>query len=426
MNLFDLFKTEEDFQLEKRTLIILRWIAIFGQLLALYTVYFAFNFKLPLFYCSIIILFGILTNLFLQFHFKKNQLSNLESVLFLLYDIFQLSLLLFFTGGIKNSFVIFLVVPSIISSTLLNLRNTFVLSTTTVIALLILTFYHFPLPGSGDFHFDVPEYYLYAVPISVIIALVFLTYFGARFGTESKKRVKALNALELTLAKEQELESIGHQAAAAAHSLGTPLSTITVIARELKKEIKNDPKYSGDIDLLLSQAKRCGDILKKISKKQIVDDKFMSDVSIQNLLIEITKSFEEISEKEILLNLEKAKESLIIDRSPEITYGIRTFIGNAVKYSNNKVEVNLEKSSNHIKINIIDDGPGFPEDIFKIIGQPYITSKSKDLNSKAGLGLGTFIGKTLLERKKATLTFSNLEQRGASVVIAWKINDLKI
>ena len=152
----------------------------------------------------------------------------------------------------------------------------------------------------------------------------------------------------------------------------------------------------------------------------------MSDVSIQNLLIEITKSFEEISKKEIFLNLEKAKESLIIDRSSEITYGIRNFIGNAVKYSNNKVEVNLERSSNHIKINIIDDGPGFPEDVFKIIGQPYITSNSKDLSSKAGLGLGTFIGKTLLERKKATLTFSNLEQGGAIVTITWKINDLKI
>jgi len=159
------------------------------------------------------------------------------------------------------------------------------------------------LPGTGDFHFYVPEYYLYAVPISVIVALVFLTYFGARLGTESRKRAKALNKLELTLAKEQELESIGHQAAAAVHSLGTPLSTITVIAKELKKEIKNDQKYSKDIDLLLSQTKRCGDILKKISKNQIVDDKFMSDVSIQNLLIEITKSFEEISEKKILLTL---------------------------------------------------------------------------------------------------------------------------
>ena len=426
MNLSDLFKAEEDFQLEKRTLVVLRWIAIFGQLITVYTVYFALHFELPLFYCSAIILFGILTNLFLQFHFKKNQLSNLDSALFLLYDIFQLSLLLFFTGGIKNSFVIFLIIPSIISSTLLNLRSTFVLSATTVIVLLILTFYHFPLPGSGNFHFDVPEYYLYAVPVSVIIVLVFLTYFGARFGTESRKRAKALNKLELILAKEHELESIGQQAAAAVHSLGTPLSTITVIARELKKEIKNDPKYSKDIDLLLSQAKRCSDILKKISKNQIVDDKFMSDVSIQNLLIEITKSFEEISEKKIFLNLEKAKESLIIDRSSEITYGIRNFIGNAVKYSNNKVEVNLEKNSNHIKINIIDDGPGFPEDVFKIIGQPYITSRAKDLSSKAGLGLGTFIGKTLLERKKATLTFSNLEQGGAIVTITWKIDDLKI
>ena len=173
--------------------------------------------------------------------------------------------------------------------------------------MLALTFYYFPLPGSGNFHFNVPEYYLYAVPVSIIVVLVFLTYFGARFGTESRKRAKALNKLELILAKEHELESIGQQAAAAVHSLGTPLSTITVIARELKKEIKNDPKYSKDIDLLLSQAKRCSDILKKISKNQIVDDKFMSDVSIQNLLIEITKSFEEISEKKNFFKFRKSQ-----------------------------------------------------------------------------------------------------------------------
>ncbi len=145
---------------------------------------------------------------------------------------------------------------------------------------------------------------------------------------------------------------------------------------------------------------------------------------MQNLLAEITRSFEEISEKKIFLNLGKAKKEILIDRSVEITYGIRNFIGNAVKFSKNKVNISLEVNSEQIKIDISDDGPGFPEDISKKIGQPYIATRSENLVSKAGLGLGTFIGKTLLERKKASLNFSNLEEEGALVTIIWKTSDL--
>jgi len=426
MNLSDLFKSEENLQLEKKTLVFLRWIAIIGQLIAIYTVYFIFKFQLPILYCSLIIFFGAITNIYLQLWFKKSELSTLDSTFFLFYDLFQLSFLLFLTGGIKNPFVIFLIVPSIVSSTLLTLRNTFILSFATIIFLLTITFYHLPLPHPGDFDFIVPDYYLYAMPTSVVIAIVFLTYFVARFGLESRKRAEALKELELVLAKEQELESIGLQAAAAVHSLGTPLSTITVIAKELKKEIVKNPKYSKDIDLLLSQAKRCSEILKKISQAQIEDDKFVSEVTIQNLLIEITRSFEEISEKKITLNLDKAKKEILMDRSVEITYGIRNFIGNAVKFSKNNVKVSLDSNSKQVKISISDDGPGFPEDVSKKIGQPYIATRSEDLSSKAGLGLGTFIGKTLLERKKASLNFSNLEKEGALVTITWKTSDIII
>jgi len=424
MNLSDLFKIEENLQLEKKTLVFLRWIAIIGQLIAIYTVHFVFNFTLPVLYCSLIIFFGAITNIYLQLWFRKSELSTLDSTFFLFYDLFQLSFLLFLTGGIKNPFVIFLIVPSIVSSTLLTLKSTFILAFATILFLLTITLYHLPLPHPGDFDFIVPDYYLYAVPISVVIALVFLTYFGARFGLESRKRAEALKELELILAKEHELESIGLQAAAAVHSLGTPLSTITVIAKELKKEIVQNPKYSKDIDLLLSQAKRCSEILKKISQAKIEDDKFISKTTMQNLLAEITRSFEEISEKKIFLNLGKAKKEILIDRSVEITYGIRNFIGNAVKFSKNKVNISLEVNSEQIKIDISDDGPGFPEDISKKIGQPYIATRSENLVSKAGLGLGTFIGKTLLERKKASLNFSNLEEEGALVTIIWKTSDL--
>ena len=427
MNLSDLFKSEENLQLEKKTLVFLRWIAIIGELIAISTVYFVFKFEFPALYCSLIIFLGAITNLYLYFWFKKNELTSLESTFFLFYDLFQLSFLLFLTGGIKNPFVIFLIVPSIVSSTLLTLKNTFTLALATILFLILITFYHFPLPHPGNLHFHVPNYYLYSVPMAVVIALVFLSYFNARFGLESRKRSAALKELELVLAKEQELESIGLQAAAAVHSLGTPLSTITVIARELKKETFKNPQYSKDIDLLLSQTKRCSEILKKISKAQIEDDKFISEVTMQNLLIEISRSFEEISEKKIILNLDNAKKKILIDRSVEIIYGIRNFVGNAVKFSKSKVMINLDCDSKHVKITISDDGPGFPEDVSKKIGQPYIATTSKDLGSKAGLGLGTFIGKTLLERKRATLNFSNLEKKGGAIVtIIWKNSDIII
>ena len=426
MKLNELFKKEENLQLEKRTLVILRWIATIGQLITIAAVYFFLEFNFPFFSCIIIITFGGITNIYLQFWFKKNELNNLESTLFLFHDLLQLSLLLYFTGGITNPFIIFLIVPSIVSSTLLTIKSTIFLATSTVFILLILSFYYFPLPHFGDLHFHVPDYYLLSFPIAITIVLLFLSYFGGRFGFESRKRTEALNKLEMIIAKEKELESIGHQAAAAAHSLGTPLSTITVIAKELKNEISKDAKYEKDIDLLLSQAKRCSEILKKISLNQMQEDKFVDKTSIQILLSEIIRSFQETSKKRISLNLNEAKKKISIKRSPEITYGIRNFIGNAIKYAESEVKINLSTNYDKTKITIIDNGPGFPEDILEVIGQPYISSKSEVLKKKSGLGLGTFIGKTLLERKKAYLSFSNIEKKGASVNIEWNTSDIII
>ncbi len=426
MKLNELFKKEENLQLEKRTLVILRWIATIGQLITIAAVYFLLEFNFPFFSCIIIITFGGITNIYLQFWFKKNELNNLESTLFLFHDLLQLSLLLYFTGGITNPFIIFLIVPSIVSSTLLTIKSTIFLATSTVFILLILSFYYFPLPHFGDLHFHVPDYYLLSFPIAITIVLLFLSYFGGRFGFESRKRTEALNKLEMIIAKEKELESIGHQAAAAAHSLGTPLSTITVIAKELKNEISKDAKYEKDIDLLLSQAKRCSEILKKISLNQMQEDEFVDKISIQILLSEIIRSFQETSKKRISLNLNEAKKKILIKRSPEITYGIRNFIGNAIKYAESEVKINLSTNYDKTKIAIIDNGPGFPEDILEVIGQPYISSKSEVLKKKSGLGLGTFIGKTLLERKKAYLSFSNIEKKGASVNIEWNTSDIII
>ena len=425
MKFSEFFKSKDTIQLDKKTLVVLRWMAIVGQFITISIVYFVFNFNFPFYLCLAAILIGGISNIYLQFYFKENQLNNFSSTFFLFYDLLQLSILLYLTGGITNPFTILLIVPAIVSSTLLTLRSTINLSIFTMVILIVLTIYHEPLPHSDNLHFHVPNYYLYAIPVAIVIGLVFLTYFGFRFGVESRKRTEALNKLELILAKEHELESIGLQAAAAAHSLGTPLSTITVIAKELEKEIGNNSKYKRDINLLISQSKRCSDILKNLSQDQLKDDNFLKDIKIEDLINEIVRSFSEISEKKISFIVEKNKFNPQIRRTLEITYGLRNFIGNAVKYGNSIVEVTLESDNKFTKVSVCDDGPGFSEDIVDVLGEPYIRSKNKIISSKSGLGLGTFIGKTLLERMKANVKFSRcLKTNGAMVNVYWLTNDL--
>ena len=425
MKFSEFFTSKDNIQLDKKTLVILRWIAIVGQFFTISIVYFFLNFELTFFYCSVIILIGVLTNIYLQFKVRENQLNNFSSTIYLLYDLVQLAALLYLTGGITNPFTILLIVPTIVSSTFLTLRSTLKLSFITIMVLVVLTIYHLPLPHSGDLHFHVPNYYLYAIPTAVTIGLIFITYFGARFGIESRKRTEALNRLELILAKEHELESIGVQAAAAAHSLGTPLSTITVVVKELEKEIGNNPKYSKDINLLLTQTKRCGDILKKLSQDALAKDNFLDDIKLDELLNEIARSFREISNKQLSVIVKKNEINPRIERTLEITYGLRNFIGNAVKYSKSLVEISLESNNKITEVKVCDDGPGFPSDVKDILGEPYIRSKDNKISSKSGLGLGTFIGKTLLERMKANVTFDKCPKtNGAMVTIQWQTNSL--
>ena len=425
MKFSEVFTSKDNIQLDKKTLIILRWIALVGQYTTISIVFFILNFQLSFYYCSIIIFIGVVTNLYLQFKVKENQLNNFASTFFLLYDILQLSALLYLTGGITNPFTILLIVPAIVSSTFLTLKSTVILSILTIVVLIALTIYHMPLPHVGDSDFHAPIYYLYAIPIAIIIGLIFLTYFGTRFGIESRKRTEALNRLELILAKEHELESIGLQVAAAAHSLGTPLSTITVVVKELEKEIGNDPKYTKDINLLLSQTKRCSEILKNLSQDQLNDNNFLSNTKIEDLLSEILRSYSEISEKKISLIVEKNEFNPQIERTLEITYGLRNFIGNAVKYSKSVVEISLTSDEKITEVKVCDDGPGFSEDIIGVLGEPYIRSKDETISTKSGLGLGTFIGKTLLERMKANVKFDKCHKlNGALVIIKWQTKDL--
>ena len=420
MKLSTLFRLEENLNLDKKTLVILRWIAIIGQFFAINFVYYYLKLEFPIFICTAIILVGFITNIYLQFKIKGNQIKDFYASLFLIYDLFQLSFLLYFTGGISNPFSILLIVPAIVSSTFLSVGTTLILGFLSMLFLFMLTIFHYPLPGLHEYGITFPKFYLIGFFISILIGLIFLSYFGIRFAGETKKRSEAGTKLQQVIAKEYELESLGGQAAAAAHSLGTPLATISVVATELKKEMGENSEYKNDLDLLVSQTKRCSEILRQISRKEIIEDKFFSESTIENLLNEIIENFQISSEKTITLFNSEDNNKIEIKRSPEIIYGLRNFIGNAVKFAKKNIFISIKSDQKKLRLFIEDDGPGFPDDIIKIIGEPYIKSKSVEISSKTGTGLGTFLGKTLLERKGAELKFINGNKlKGACVLISW-------
>lgn len=427
MIFFKLLSNQTEIQLDKKTFTFLRNIALFGQLLTVNFVHFYLEFFFPFLECLIIIFLGFLTNIYLQFAVKNNQVNNTKSTIFLFYDLIQLSILIYITGGITNPFCILLIIPTIISSTFISFKSTLILGFFTILSLSTLSIYYLRLPGPESLHFHVPTYYLFGIFLSLLICLTFLSFFGVKLSQDSIKRNLALKNLEEILAKEHELQSLGGQAAAAAHSLNTPLSTISLVAKELKKDIGSDKKFSKDIDLLISQASRCSEILKNISNQPTARDNFFIKIKLKDLLNEIVTSFENISNKKINFDCDKNIKDLKINRSLEITYGLRNFIGNAVKYSRSKVNIDLNKEEENIKINVSDDGPGFSEDIIEILGEPYIRSTNSYFSNKSGSGLGTFIGKTLLSRKKATVDFSNCKKtKGAIVTIKWKVDQLEV
>ncbi len=416
------FETSKYYTLKKSTYITLRWIGIIGQLVSINLVYFYFGFDFDFIYSILIVCIGIISNLYLIFIYQKTQLSDRSALLFLLIDIFQLGSLIYLTGGIVNPFVIFLIIPSVFASSNLGLRTNLLLVSTTTIMIIFLTFFSKELPKPLSDHFHVDQYYYYSIPVALIIALIFLNYFAIIFGSESRLRKEALNKMEEVMAKEHEMLSLGGQAAAAAHSLGTPLSTIKIISQELKYQLKDQKEVIQDIELLSSQVERCNQILKRLSLNPNEEDDFIDeDLTMKNYLKEIVSNFKETSKKNFVLNFDQDSNPKKITKSIEIVYGLRNFIGNANKYCSKNIFINLKSDNEITEITIEDDGNGYPSDILSKIGEPYLKSSDK----KSGLGLGLFIGKTLLEKNFATVNCWNSQTRsGAEVTIRWKNEDL--
>ncbi len=420
------FETSKFHFFKKSTYVSLRWIGIVGQLISVYLVYFFLGFEFDFITSNLIISLGVLSNFYLIFIYQKTQLSERSAFIFLLIDIFQLGALLYLTGGVTNPFVIFLLIPSVFSSSNLSFKTNILLVSITIFVISLLTFYSYDLPYPISIHFHVSPYYFYSIPIALIIALIFLSYLAMTFGKESRLRREALAKMEEVMATEHELLSLGGQAAAAAHSLGTPLSTIKIITQELAKQFKGNKDIEKDIELLSSQVERCNEILRRLTLNPVEEDNFIDkDLSIKEYISEIISSFKEISKKSFIFNFDQYSNQKKISKSIEIVYGLRNFIGNANKFAKDKIHINLKSDSEITEIIIEDDGNGYPRDILSKIGEPYLRSNDTIEKSKVGLGLGIFIGKTLLEKNFALVKCRNSKTRGgAEVVITWKNKDL--
>ena len=293
-----------------------------------------------------------------------------------------------------------------------------------IVIIIILSFFYFKLPGLEN-NYLFPKFYILGFALALCTTIVFLAAYSQRLATESAQRNEAFNFLQQIFLREQELKSLGGLAAAAAHELGTPLNTISLVAKELKKEVGSNIKFNKDLDLLISQAKRCSEILKQISKNPYSEkeDKFFDKASFKILVHEIVDSFKDLSKKRIIINENDYKKDYLITKKIEIIYSLKNIIDNALKFSSNKIEIFLSSNENELRIKVEDDGQGFSKQILGFLGDPYINKRDLD-NNKEGLGLGIFIAKVFLERLSAIINFYNLEDKGAAVDISWQKKDL--
>tara|TARA_Y100001970_G_scaffold256226_1_gene333752 strand:+ start:21657 stop:22937 length:1281 start_codon:yes stop_codon:yes gene_type:complete len=422
----EFLNNSKNYSLNRKTYINLRWIAIIGQFVAINLAAFVFLYEFSFIKANLVVLIGAISNIYLISFYIKNLLSNKTAFNFLIIDILQLTFLFYLTGGILNPFIIFLIIPSVFASLSLEKKTNYILILFTLVCILVLTFFYettkLPLPERSL----ISDYFYFSIAISLIIALLFLNFFAILFSQESSLRKEALDKIQQLIAKEHELVSLGGQAAAAAHSLATPLSTIKLITQELSKTLKGSKDIEKDMILLTEQVERCNQILKKLSLNPDIDDDFIEhELTLSNYISEIIRSFQSISKKKFFFQNKQDTNPVKFKRSIEIIYGLRNFIGNANKFSKEKIFITINSDSEVTEVIVEDDGDGFPKDILDQIGEPYIRSKEKNFKKKSGLGLGIFIGGTLLERNYAKITCRNsITRNGAEVIIKWQNKDL--
>src|SRR6201996_9510731 len=406
------------------TILRLRWLAVLGQLAAIFIVAQGLEFDVEVVPCLAIISLSALFNLGLQVAFNPMQrLEPSYAAALLALNIIELAGLLYFTGGLENPFSFLFLAPVLISSTALPIRLTIALGLLAIVCASALVFLHEPLPWDPDDPLVLPPIYLLGVWLSIAVAIGVTSLYAFQVAEESRQLSDALAATELVLAREQHLTQLDGLAAAAAHELGTPLSTIFLFSRELERTIPDDSPWASDLKTLREQAQRCRDILAKITQLSSSGAPF-DRMPLSTLIEEVVTPHRDFGvEIKVRIALAAASEP-VGSRNPAVLYGVGNILENAVDFARDVVEVNAWWNTETVEIVISDDGPGFAPDILKRIGEPYLSRRrvaDETPNEHSGLGLGVFIARTLLERTGAKISFSNrtFPDHGAVVQVAW-------
>lgn len=414
------------------TLVRLRWLTVIGQSTAVLVVHFGLNFPMPIWACLAVIALSAWLNIALRLRFHSTQRLEPDRAAWLLaFDIAELAVLLFLTGGLQNPFAFLFLGPVLLSATALPPRFTVMLGGFAVGCATALVFVHYPLPWDLDDPLRLPPIYMMGVWLSILLAIGFIGVYAWQITEESRQLSDALAATELVLAREQHLSQLDGLAAAAAHELGTPLSTIAVIAKELENAIAEHAPHGEDVRLLREQANRCRDILAKLTELSASGGEPFERMSLPALLEEVVAPHRNFGVAIDVAVHSGDDHEPVAARNPAILYGLGNLLENAVDFAQERVAVDAAWDDDGVEVTISDDGPGFAPEVAARIGEPYVTSRRRSVadsdDEPKGLGLGFFIAKTLLERSGATLAFENRRApgHGAIVKLRWNRSDFE-
>jgi two-component system sensor histidine kinase RegB len=418
-----------------RTLSNLRWLAIAGQSAALFLVYFALGYSLPILYCAIAIAISAVLNVLLSLRYPPaHRLTNREASFYLAFDVLQLAALLYLTGGITNPFALMFVAPVVIAAATLNLGNVLILAFISFAAVSLIAVVHRPLPWPEGQALLLPQLYQAGIWTALVIGIGFTSVYAWRIASESSRMSAGLAATQLALAREHRLAALGALATAAAHELGTPLGTIAIVARELERSLPENSPEVEDVRLLRQQAERCRTIIARLANPEEAMLGATARLPLGPFLDDIA-GVHRGEDLEILVTVTPpANDSAVpqVWRAPELLHGLGNIIENAADFAHSLVAVHAGWDEQYLHISVTDDGPGFAPEIFVTLGEPYITSRpgrnalgendmgpQGPLDEHEGMGLGFFIAKILLEQTGGVVKADNPPGGGAQVSIRW-------
>lgn len=408
-------------QIRLQTIVWLRWLAVVGQSATILIVTFGLGFPLPLLTCAVLIAALAVANLFLSARFPATyRLEPWEATLLLAFDLLQLTALIYITGGLSNPFAPLICVQVIIAFASQPLKHSLILLTFAIVCVTAIAFSPFPVPWYPGEELPIQLIIHVGIWCSITAMMFFAAFYAYRVSHEANQLADALAATELVLEREKHLSQLDGLAAAAAHELGTPLATISVVAKEMERELGKDARFGEDVALLRSQSERCRDILRRLTSLSAEGDEHLRRLPLSSLMEEVMAPHREFGVKLHLVEKSSRANEPVGARNAGILYGLGNLIENAVDYATEIVTITVEHDQQQVKIVIEDDGDGYAPDILTRIGDPYVTKRHSDTTA-GGLGLGLFIAKTLLERSGASLNFENRgpNAAGARVTVIW-------